>query len=415
MNKLDEELKIALRREEPSADFAHRVLAQVRGLPPPKRGWRQSLLTLLRPPKVIWLAAGVAACLLIAIGVRGLRAYEPSTAEAPKIVAGDANRQPEGTPPVVFVPPMPGQNQTSFNPILFSVNPEDNNLTRHFTLWAVYLNGEYKIDDHWSFQFGYGHAEVPPSLTQLYSAGEFVSVLQQGLNRLIGDPHLKPERGNQFDVGFRTRYDHFRAGVNGFYAWIDDYITFDQNKGTGQINQVVFTNTDLATLAGGEAYVEGDLGAWLTPFGTVSFVRGTDLTHIDTRRDPTLASSRRQFDTEPLPGIPPLEFRYGLRFHEPARQPKWSVELSARSVLNQNAVAATLDELPTPGFTIVDVRGYWQVNKNFLLVSGVENVGDKQYRNHLDPRSGPLNPDGTTNPILLQPGVNFYITAQLSY
>jgi len=100
MNKLDEELKIALRREEPSADFAHRVLAQVRGLPPPKRGWRQSLLTLLRPPKVIWLAAGVAACLLVAIGVRGLRAYEPSTVEGPKIVASDANRQPEGASPV---------------------------------------------------------------------------------------------------------------------------------------------------------------------------------------------------------------------------------------------------------------------------------------------------------------------------
>jgi len=95
MNKLDEELKIALRREEPSADFAHRVLAQVRGLPPPKRGWRQSLLTLLRPPKVIWLAAGVAACLLIAIGVRGLRAYEHSTVEGPKTVASDANRPTE--------------------------------------------------------------------------------------------------------------------------------------------------------------------------------------------------------------------------------------------------------------------------------------------------------------------------------
>jgi outer membrane receptor protein involved in Fe transport len=343
----------------------------------------------------------------------------------PRLVTGNILLSPgsgntPGIPPVVGLPGVGGV--TEFDPIAFSVNPNDPNLIRHFTLWAVYLNGEYKIDDHWSVQFGYGHAERPPSLTELYSAGEFVAVLQQGLNRLIGDPHLKPERVNQFDVGFKARWENFRMGVNGFYAWIDDYITYDQNKGVaGQINQVVFTNTDLATLAGGEAYVEGNLCPWLTPFGTVSFVRGTDLTHIDTRRDPTLASSRRTFDTEPLPGIPPLEFRTGLRFHEPrqqGKQPRWSVELSARSVLNQDAVAASLGELPTPGFTIFDVRGYWQVTKNFLLVSGVENFGDKQYRQHLDPRSGPANPGdlaNPTNPILLQPGVNFYITAQLSY
>src|SRR5262249_23855685 len=185
-----------------------------------------------------------------------------------------------------------------------------------------------KIDDHWSVQFGYGNAEVPPSLTQLYSTGEFVAILQQGLNRLIGDPHLRAENVNQFDLGFRARYENFRMGVNGFYAWINNYITFDQNKGSGQINQVVFTNTDLATLAGGEAFVEADVCCWLTPFGTVSFVRGTDLTHIDARRDPTLVSSRRQFDTEPLPGIPLLEFRAGLRFHDPAKARRWSIEFS---------------------------------------------------------------------------------------
>jgi outer membrane receptor protein involved in Fe transport len=308
--------------------------------------------------------------------------------------------------------------QTTLDPIIFSVDPNDENLVRHFTLWSAYLSGDYKIDEHLSAQMSFGHAERPPTLTELYSTGPFVAVLQQGLNRLIGDPHLKPERLNQFDIGFKGRWDKVRLGVNGFYSWIQDYITFDQNKALGSaINQVVFTNTDLATLAGGEAYVEVDVGDWVTPFGTASYVQGRDLTHIDARRDPTLVSSRRvsnlvfPTDTEALPGISPLELRAGLRVHEPGKQPRWSVELSARSVFGQHSVATSLNEIDTPGFTVFDLRGYWQVNKNLLVVSGVENIGDKYYNEHLDP----LTPAPLANPVLFRPGVNYYLTVQVTY
>jgi outer membrane receptor protein involved in Fe transport len=269
------------------------------------------------------------------------------------------------------------------------------------------LNGEYKIDDHLTAQLGYGHAQRPPTLTELYATGAFIAVLQQGPNRLIGDPHLNPETDNQFDIGIKGNWERVRGGVNGFYAWIDNYITYDQNKAQGSsLSQVVFTNTNLARLAGGEAYLEVDACDWVTPFATASYVQGLDLTHIDTRRDPTLVSSRRVIDTEPLPGIPPLELRGGVRFHEASRRPRWALEFTARSVMGQHEVAASLNELPTPGFTVFDLRGYWQVTPSLLLISGVENFGDKFYREHLDPRSGD---------VLFRPGANFYFTAQVQY
>src|SRR5262249_4623287 len=159
----------------------------------------------------------------------------------------------------------------SFNPIIFSVNPNDQNLVRHFSLWSAYINADYKIDEHLTAQIGFGHAERPPTLTELYSAGPFVAVLQQGPNRLYGDPHLDPEKLQQFDIGFKGNWERVRAGVAGFYAWIDDYITWDQQKGLSTLlNQVVYTNTDLARLAGGEIYLEVDANDWITPFGTVS-------------------------------------------------------------------------------------------------------------------------------------------------
>ena len=81
---------------------------------------------------------------------------------------------------------------------------------------------------------------------------------------------LRPERLTQFDLGVRADYDVFQAGVNGFYAWVDNYITYDVNRSGLGLTQVVYTNTDRATLAGAEFFTQADLTAWLTPFGTAS-------------------------------------------------------------------------------------------------------------------------------------------------
>jgi outer membrane receptor protein involved in Fe transport len=82
------------------------------------------------------------------------------------------------------------------------------------------------------------------------------------------------------------------------------------------------------------------------------------------------------------------------------------VELSARIVDNQDRVATTLLETETAGFTTYDVRGFWRVCDNLMLVSGVENFTDKQYQEHLDSRN-------FSN--VFQPGVNFYFGAELTY
>jgi outer membrane receptor protein involved in Fe transport len=363
----------------------------------------------------------------------GMRGDWVRASSDPRLIVGNILLSPgtvsfPGVPPIPGVPPTP--DQTTVNPIIFSSNPNDPNLTRHFGLFAAYVNGEYKIDEHLTAQLGFGHAERPPTLTELYADGPFIAVLQQGPVRFIGDPHLDPENLQQVDVGIKGRWDRVRAGANGFYAFIDKYITFDLQKGGGsQIAQVVATNTDEATLAGGEAYIEVDAGDWVTPFSTLSYVQGKDLTHLDTRRPAAIASSRRlqdqlnnngSLDTEPLPGIPPLELRNGFRVHEPSKQPRWAVEFTARTVFAQNEVASSLGEVPTGSFTVFDIRSYWQVNPNLLLVSGVENLGDKFYREHLDPISGPafFTPAGTLGPphtILFRPGFNYYLTVQLYF
>lgn len=68
MSRLDDELRNAFKREQPPADFTARVLERVARQPEPRMSWWQRLAALMEPPKLRWVAIGVTAALLIAIG-----------------------------------------------------------------------------------------------------------------------------------------------------------------------------------------------------------------------------------------------------------------------------------------------------------------------------------------------------------
>jgi outer membrane receptor protein involved in Fe transport len=106
----------------------------------------------------------------------------------------------------------------------------------------------------------------------------------------------------------------------------------------------------------------------------------------------------------------PLESRIGIRWHQAGRDPNWGVELSARVVDDQDLVALSLLETPTPGFTTYDLRSFWRPRRNLILVAGVENFTDKNYREHLD--YNPANPLALGT---LQPGINGYLGAEWIY
>jgi outer membrane receptor protein involved in Fe transport len=295
-----------------------------------------------------------------------------------------------------------------------------------FELWAAYVAGEYQLTEEVALNVGFGLAQRPPTLTELYAVRPFVSVLQQGLNRIQGYPFLDPERLKQLDVGLLTNNRRFRGGVRGFRAWIDDYITsqglsVDPTSSSARITSV-FVNTPEVTLAGGEMFGEWDADRNVSLFGSAMYVEGRNHTlNVLLFDTPTLPAppgsstggltGRDMFDQaigeEPLPQIPPLESRLGVRFHGTEDDPSWEVELAARIVDNQDRVArGSLLELPTPGFTTYDVRCYWRPYKKMELIGGVLNLTDKLYREHLDNRAGDQ---------LYQPGITAYAGCEITY
>ena len=286
---------------------------------------------------------------------------------------------------------------------------------RTFDLWAAYVSAEFKMTEHWSLLGGTGEAMAPPVLTELYAAGPVLAVVQNGLNVVNGNPLLNPEQARQMDLAIRANYDTFRFGLSGFYSWIHDYITFAEvapESPPFQANVIQFVNTNRASLSGFEGYTEWDVLEWLTPFVTMEYVEGRDYTR-DSRGtvapngtpipNPLPGSLSPQ---EPLPGMPPLEANVGFRVHDRGKNPRWGVEALARMVAGQDRIAQSLGEVSTPGFTIFNVRSFWRVTKNVLLTAGVENLGNRQYREALDLRTG-LG--------VFQPGIDFYFGAQVSY
>jgi outer membrane receptor protein involved in Fe transport len=290
-----------------------------------------------------------------------------------------------------------------------------NDFDRSEGLFLGYATAEYKPVKEWTFSAGMGTAQRPPTQTELYAEGPFLAILQNGFTTVFGNPNLAPERSYQLDGGIKATYENVRLGLNGFFSFVNDYVTYESlpvlQQGIVKIpanfqsttgRTIRFVNTDLATLDGFEAYADVDLTAWLTPFATMTFVEGNDQTvgsHFT-------AGVPAPVSHEPLPGIPPLDTRVGLRFHEERLVPTWGVEVYARMVAAQDRVALSLGELPSAGFTIWDTRAYWQIRKGCQLTGGIENIFDRFYREHLDLRTGRG---------VYQPGISPYMGLELNY
>ena len=269
---------------------------------------------------------------------------------------------------------------------------KDAPLDRTFDLWAAYISGEYASTDCLTWSLGLGAAQRAPTFTELYAVESFIGTLQRGLTFVSGDPLLRPERLRQIDVAVRWESSHTRLRLAGFHSWIEDYITYDLTIPTvrrgGLSTGVAYVNTDLATLAGFEFDAERDLTPSMQLFNRISFVEGRDHSRIKPSRQGGLFRSGSMVPEEPLPGIPPLEARVGIRLRDPSPQALWNIEFTGRFVDRQDRVARTLLERPTRSFATADLRSFWQLTDRVGVFLGVENIADRTYREHLDYRVG---------------------------
>ena len=295
--------------------------------------------------------------------------------------------------------------------LLRDVRPDTNldvdELTQHDDLYSYYLTNDFKMNDHWTLDLGYGYAQRPPALVERYADGVFLGLLQSGFTRVIGDPELRRERDFQLDAGITAKYDKFRANATYFYSWVVNDITFEGESVVDFFDAklVRFINTPLGTYTGFETSGEWDFTPKFTPFAKAKYVQGQD-----------------EFLGGPLPGIPPLEGTVGLRWHDCSPDKLWQVEVGTRIVNQQNRLGEiivgttpTVVEERTGGFTTTYLRGEYKWTKDLNLVAGIDNVFDRAYQEHLDLRL--LGPNGFPAPPtrVLSPGITPYFGADWKF
>ena len=288
----------------------------------------------------------------------------------------------------------------------------DNILQRGNALTSFYLSNRYKLNEHWTLSGGFGEAERPPTLTERYADGVFISSLQTGFTNVIGDPQIKPERDWQIDVGLAAEYDNWRSRGNFFSAWVQDYITYTgqsafipPSEAFQDARLLFFTNTPLATLTGFDATQELDLNAYLTPFARMSYTAGYNQTiHV------------------PLPGMSPLDSVLGLRIHDPDKGRHWGFETAVRMVPRQTQLGGivengtpTIVETTTAPFAVWNLRGYYNCTKDLSIVAGINNVLNTNYQEALDLRYQTLPGSGLGALKVLEPGFSTYCGVNWKY
>jgi len=201
----------------------------------------------------------------------------------------------------------------------------------------------------------------------------------------LGNPNLKSERGYFIDAGFRIWDDDLSLKSNFYYNAFNNLVV---DKPIIIDSLYRKENVGKARLYGFDLGLKYNLMNKIVLFTTASFVQGED-TETDSN----------------LPQIPPFNGRLGIK----SSTFKYvSFEFAAAFFAAQNKVA--FGETKTPGYVLFDIYlssmlfdfGFM----NFRFYTGVENILDKDYRNHLSTNRGQ---------ILSEPGRNFFVRANFAF
>jgi outer membrane receptor protein involved in Fe transport len=257
------------------------------------------------------------------------------------------------------------------------------------SLGHAFVTTDHHLTPELTLRAGFGHGQRPPNLTERFAEDPFLTLVQNATSAVIGDVELNPERASQFDLALHGDYEAVRFRLSGYWAYVDEHITLAPGIDVPpdpDLRLLDFVNHD-SVLDGGEAFIEIDVTPMWVVFSKVSYVEGRNLI-LD----------------EPLPNIYPLQCQFGIAWSEPEEN-RYGIEFIGWAVDQQDRLATALFEQATPGFAKFDIRAYRQVTDAIRVTAAFENVGDRNYLEHLS----------VHNPRVLEPGFNFYLATQINF
>lgn len=234
--------------------------------------------------------------------------------------------------------------------------------SREFNAVSGSLGASYRLSDAWRAGVSLSRTTRAPSAEELYANGAHVATR----SFMIGDENFKNEKAWGAEAWVRTHTERFSMGATVYWSRFDNYI-FEQATGevTDGLPVFQYMQTDARyTGVELEAAVElGRIGGWTFVADVVGdYTRATNLS-----------------SGEPLPRIPAKRLRTGLE----AQSDK--LDLRADVELTDDQSRTSPNELPTDGYTIVNLSSAWHPwskAKDVTVLLQANNLFDVVGRRH---------------------------------
>jgi iron complex outermembrane receptor protein len=239
---------------------------------------------------------------------------------------------------------------------------------RDFTNFSGSLGFLLLPSDSTTVAFSLARAARNPALEELYFHGPHA-----GNNAFEnGDPDLASEHALGFDASVRWRGPVASGEVTYFINRINDFIfrelTDEVDDGLIVTN---FMQGD-ARLQGIESHIDARVAPMVSVEGGVDYVRG-ELTGIG----------------KPLPRMPPLRGRAGLRFQKNAFQAGFDTVFTAKQdrIYTITTPEGEAGETATDGYNLLKLyasHSFITGTSTSTITARLDNATDRLYRNHLN-------------------------------
>lgn len=280
-----------------------------------------------------------------------------------------------------------GEPAADFQALYGDLNADD-----QWTLGAT-ASATYQTQSDWTFQLAFGRGTRTANMIE-----RFINHFNVGRDpyEYMGNPFLKPEVNNQTEFSISKRTNHFSIGTSVFYSHLSNYITaavdttIRARSMSGPMYARRFTNINNAMQWGAELFSELNI---LKNWKVNTSVAFTHAQNLDWN--------------EPLAEVSPLEATLGVRYERES----WWADVRGRFVDNQDRISTIFNETTTPGFSVFDFRAGVEPLKGVSLGAAVQNIFNRQYREHLNRAYRNLPTQG----VIYEPGRNFTLFAKYSF
>jgi iron complex outermembrane receptor protein len=262
--------------------------------------------------------------------------------------------------------------------------------------------GWYQVTSHTSLYAGVAQKHRSPSYQEryLWLPLQATAGLADG-KTYTGDIELRPEVSRQFEFGFDYVGPSLSVAPRLFYGAVEDYIQgtpgqsqpalvlvqmMNLRNGSNNPPPLQFTNVD-ARLYGFDMDWAWQLAEHWSLSGIVNYVRG-----------------KRDDISDDLYRIAPANASVRLNYSGG----QWDFGLESVLYARQEQVSDTNGETATAGYGIVNINAGWQPLPGLRLTMGIDNLLDRNYREHLGGYNRAANPDVATGERLPAYGLNLH-------